>query len=169
MTRFRDKLYVAISPLYGLDRHDFVVIAPPHDATTFSSADARAVKATPAGGAHTLRWFPDRGRLYWITIGRGGRALRVSEDGEHFRELALPPEAGAPSDLLRSGERLLLLAEHGLYELSGETFRLRARISETKTPFQADDGYCAAPLAIYGGSLFAGDQQRGNLWQLVAD
>jgi hypothetical protein len=169
MTRFRDKLYVAISPLYGLDRHDFVVIAPPRDATTFSSADARAVKATPAGGTHTLRWFPDRGRLYWITIGRGGRALRVSEDGERFRELALPPEAGAPSDLLRSGELLLLLAEHGLYELSGETFRLRARISEPKTPFQADDGYCAAPLAIYRGSLFAGDQQRGNLWQLVAD
>jgi hypothetical protein len=169
MTRFRDRLYVAISPLYGLDRNDFVVIAPPRDAVTFSNADARAVKVTPAGGAHTLRWFADRGRLYWLAIGHGGVTLYVSEDGEHFRALALPPDAGAPSDLLRSGEHLLLLAEHGLYELSGDTFRLRARIADAKTPFQVDDGYCAAPLAVFQGELYAGDQQRGNLWKLVSD
>jgi hypothetical protein len=169
MTRFRDRLYVAISPLYGLDEHDFLVIAPPRDATSFSSSDAKAVQVTKRGGAHTLRWFTDRGRLYWIAIARGGVSLYVSDDGVQFRALALPSEAGAPSDLLRSGEHLLLLAERGLYELSGETFRLRARIADAHTPFKVDDGYCAAPLAVFQGNLYAGDQQRGNLWKLVAD
>jgi hypothetical protein len=169
MTRFRDRLYVAISPLYGFDEHDFVVIAPPREATTFSNSDAKAVRVTPSGGAHTLRWFTDRGRLYWITIDRNGVSLRVSDDGEHFRALALPAEAGAPSDLLRSGERLLLLAEHGLYELDGETARLRVPIADAKTPFKVDDGYCAAPLAVFQGNLYAGDQLRGNLLKVVAD
>lgn len=169
MTRFRDRLYVAISPLYGFDEHDFLVIAPPRDATSFSSSDAKAVQVTPGGGAHTLRWFTDRGRLYWIAIARRGVSLYVSDDGEQFRALALPSEAGAPSDLLRSGEHLLLLAERGLYELSGETFRLRARITDAETPFKVDDGYCAAPLAVFRGNLYAGDQQRGKLWKLVAD
>jgi hypothetical protein len=169
MTRFRDRLYVAISPLYGFDRHDFVVIAPPPGATTFSSSDAKAVQVTPRGGAHTLRWFTDRGRLYWLTIDGRGVSLYVSDDGEQFRVLTLPSDAGAPSDLLRSGEHLLLLAEHGLYELMGETFRLRARIAEPETPFKVDDGYCAAPLAVFQGTLYAGDQQRGSLWKLVAD
>src|SRR5262249_26555107 len=56
MTRFRDRLYVAVSPIVGLDRHDFVVIAPPRDRTTIEPGDATAVQITPSGGAHTLRW-----------------------------------------------------------------------------------------------------------------
>jgi hypothetical protein len=43
------------------------------------------------------------------------------------------------------------------------------RIADAKTPFQVDDGYCAAPLAVFQGNLYAGDQQRGNLWKLVSD
>jgi hypothetical protein len=169
MTRFRDRLYVAISPLYGLDRHDFVVIAPPREATTFSDADAQPRRVTPQGGAHTLRWYADAGRLYWLTIGPEGVALRVTEDGDHFRLLSLPPEAGNPGDVLRVGPHLLVLAEHGLYELSGDRFELRAAIPDAKTPFKLDDGYCAPPLVAFRGSLYAGDQLRGNLWRLVAD
>lgn len=169
MTRFRDRLYVSISPLYGLDRHDFVVIAPPREATTFSEADATPRQVTTGGGAHTLRWYADAGRLYWLTIGSEGVALRVTEDGDHFRLLNLPPEAGNPADVLRVGQHLLVLAEHGLYELSGDVFKLRAAIADAKTPFKLDDGYCAPPLAAFQGSLYAGDQLRGNLWKLVAD
>jgi hypothetical protein len=169
MTRFRDRLYVAISPLYGNDAHDFLVIAPPPDRTTFSEADARAVQVTPHGGAHTLRFYADGGRLYWLTIGAGGVELRVTDDGERFRVLRLPPEAGNPGDVLRVGQHLLVLAEHGLYELAGEVFTLRAAIPDAKTPFKLDDGYCAPPLAAFQGSLYAGDQVRGNLWKLVAD
>lgn len=169
MTRFRDRLYVAISPLYGLDRHDFVVIAPARDKTTIAPSDAKAVQVTARGGAHTLRWYTDRGKLYWLSIGSAGAELRVSDDGERFRLLSLPPEAGYPSDVLRVGSSLLVLAEHGLYELSDATFRLRAAITEPKTPFKVDDGYCAAPLVAFQGTLYAGDQLRGALWRLVAD
>jgi hypothetical protein len=169
MTRFRDRLYVAISPLYGLDRHDFVVIEPAREATTFSAADAQARRVTARGGAHTLRWYADAGRLYWLTIGAEGVALRVTEDGDHFRLLSLPPEAGNPADVLRVGPHLLVLAEHGLYELSGDAFKLRAAITDAKTPFKIDDGYCAPPLVAFRGNLYAGDQLRGHLWKLVAD
>jgi hypothetical protein len=168
MTRFRDRLYVALSPLYGRDRHDFLVIAPPRDSPSFSSADARAVQITPLGGAHTLRWYADRGKLYWLTIGGQGVQLRVTEDGERFKVLSLPDGAGHPSDILRVGARLLVLAEHGLYELLDARFELRAPILESKTPFKVDDGYCAAPLAVYRGSVYAGDQRRGALWKLTA-
>ena len=169
MTRFRDRLYVAISPLYGLDRHDFLVIDVPRDSATFSAANARPVQVSAHGSAHTLRWYTDGGRLYWLSIGAAGAELRVSSDGERFRLLALPPDAGYPSDVLRVGQELLVLAEHGLYRLEADAFRLRARVPETKTPFKVDDGYCAAPLAVFEGSLYAGDQLSGALWRFVAD
>lgn len=168
MVRFRDRLYIAISPLYGFDEHDFLVLAPARDQLALSSADARAVRVTPRGGAHTLRWYGDRGRLYWITVGGGsGAALWRSDDGEQFQRLPVPAEAGAPSDVLRVGERLLVLAERGLYELQGDTFLPRATVTEPKTPFPVNDGYCAAPLLVFRGELYAGDQVRGNLWRLV--
>ena len=57
MTRFRDRLYVALSPLYGLDQHDFLVLEPPKDSSVLSNAHARAIQVTTRGGAHTLRWY----------------------------------------------------------------------------------------------------------------
>lgn len=169
MTRFRDRLYVAVSPLAGIDRHDYVVIAPPRERSTIEQGDAHPVQATPSGRAHTLRWYTDRGKLYWLSIDAGGASLRVSEDGEHFRVLSLPAYAGAPSDILRVGEQLLVLAEQGLFELVGDVFKLRAAITEAKTPFKVDDGYCAPPLAAFQGNLYFGDQLHGALWKLVAD
>jgi hypothetical protein len=169
MTRFRDRLYVAISPLYGLDAHDFLVLEPPRDSTLLAPEHARAVKVSATGVSHTLRWYTDRGRLYWISSGAEGTLLRVSSDGEAFERLKLPEDAGAPTDLLRVGEQLLVLAEQGLYELSGGSFELRARAPDAKGAFQLDDGYCAAPLVVFRGSLYAGDQTRGNLWKLTAD
>lgn len=170
MTRFRDRLYVAISPLYDVDRNDFVVIAPPRDVTTIRAQDAKAVQVTPSGGAHTLRWVADGGRLYWITIGSDGGELRVTDDGEAFRVLALPADAGSPSDVLRVGTHLLVLAEHGLYELAAGAFReLAPAPGGEKTPFKVDDAYCAPPLAVFDGQIFAGGQRQGALWRLVAD
>lgn len=169
MTRFRDRLYVAVSPIVGLDHHDYVVITPPRGRDTIEPGDATAVQATPSGAAHTLRWFTDRGRLYWISVDAEGGSLRVSDDGDHFRVIALPADAGAPSDMLRVGEHLLVLAERGLYELTDTGFALRARVAEQKTPFQVDDGYCSPPMIVFRGALYAGDQIRGALWRLVAD
>ena len=168
MTRFRDRLYVAISPLYGRDRHDFIVIAPPLDATTFTNEDAHAVQVTTFGGAHTLRWYTDRGKLYWLSAGREGVQLRVSDDGERFQVVPLPQAAGLVSDVLRVGEQLLVLAEGGLYELSAEGATLRAPAPEG-APFKVDDAYCTSPLVAFRGGLYVGDQQHGALWQLVRD
>jgi hypothetical protein len=167
MTRFRDRLYVALSPLYGAARHDFLIITPARDATVLTDAEVRAVQVTPSGGAHTLRWYADQGKLYWIAIASDGVTLRVTTDGEHFHPLRLPADAGYPSDVLRVGSRLVVLAERGLYAQRGEAFELIAPIADDKTPFKVDDGYCAAPLSVFQGSLYAGDQLRGNLWKLV--
>jgi hypothetical protein len=146
-----------------------VVLSPPRERSAIVQDDARALQATTHGGAHTLRFYTDRGKLYWITIGRDGAALRESDDGERFRTVPLPPDAGAPSDVLRVGEHLLVLTENGLYERDGERFELRAPAPAGKPPFKVDDGYCAAPLVAFQGSVYAGDQQRGNLWKLVND
>jgi len=167
MTRFRDRLYVALSPLYGVARHDFLIITPARDATVLTDAEVRAVQVTPAGGAHTLRWYADQGKLYWIAIASDGVTLRVTTDGEHFHPLRLPADAGYPSNVLRVGSRLVVLAERGLYAQGGEAFELIAPIADDKTPFKVDDGYCAAPLSVFQGNLYAGDQLRGNLWKLV--
>jgi hypothetical protein len=168
MTRFKDRLYVAVSPLYGIDRSDYVVLSPPPDAKDLLPEHARAVRATGSGGAHTLRWFADRGRLYWITVGRDGGELRVTDDGERWTKLELPADAGAPTDLLRAGDRLLVMAERSLLALAGGRFETLARVEEKKSPFAIDDGYCAAPLAALDGRVFVGDQRRGALWTLEA-
>jgi hypothetical protein len=169
MTRFRDRLYVALSPLQGLDRHDFVVIDPARDASGLANRDATAVQITAHGGAHTLRWYTDRGKLYWLSIGAAGVELRESVDGAHFRLLRLPADAGYPSDILRVGARLLVLAEQGLYELADGAFQLRARVPDGKSPFKVDDGYCAPPLVAFQRHLYAGGQLRGDLWRLVPE
>ncbi|MBX3130035.1 MAG: hypothetical protein KF718_25180 [Polyangiaceae bacterium] len=167
MVRFRDRLYVAISPLYGLDRHDYVVLAPPRDETALTLEHARAVRGTVSGGAHTLRWYADRGRLYWITLGAGGGELRVTEDGDTWTRVELPQDAGRPTDVLRVGERLLVMAERALLELSAAGAQVVARVEEQKSPFSLDDTYCAAPLVVFDGKVMIGGQRRGDLWALV--
>lgn len=168
MTRFKDRLYVAVSPLYGIDRHDYVVITPPKETTQLSAEHARAVQVTRSGGAHTLRWYADRGRLYWITLGADGGELRVSADGDRWERLSLPADAGRPTDVLRVGERLLLMAERALLEIGPSGTAVLARVEDKKSPFALDDGYCAAPLAAFDGRIFVGDQRRGALWTLEA-
>jgi hypothetical protein len=168
MTRFKDRLYVAISPLYDVDRNEYVVISPPRDATGVSADWAKPVQATESGGSHTLRWYADRGKLYWITIGADGVALRVTEDGEQWKRLVLPADAGRPTDVLRAGEQLFVMAERALLVLEPSGFREVARVEGKKSPFVLDDVYCAAPLAAFDGKLFTGDQKRGALWVLGA-
>jgi hypothetical protein len=168
MTRFKDRLYVAVSPLHGLNRHDYIVLAPPREGGSLANEHVRAIQGTRSGGAHTLRWYADRGRLYWITLGADGGELRVSDDGETWTLVELPADVGRPTDVLRLGERLLVMAERALVELSGEKVVPVARVEGNKTPFAIDDGYCAAPLVAFDGRLFVGDQKRGALWTLEA-
>ena len=166
MTRFRDRLYAAISPLYGIDRNDYVVLAPPRDAVALAPEHARAVQITRSGGAHTLRWYADRGRLYWITLGADGGELWVTEDGDHWQSVTLPADVGRPTDVLRAGERLLVMAERALVELQKSGPVVLAKVDAAKSPFAVDDGYCAAPLVAFQNQIFVGDQRRGALWTL---
>jgi len=168
MTRFRDRLYVAISPLQGADRNDYLVLSPPKDAAGLEPPHARAVQITPTGGAHTLRWYTDRGKLFWITIGADGGELRVTQDGEHWQLLELPAEAGRPTDVLRAGEQLLVMAERALLRVDDAELHIVARVEGSKSPFAIDDAYCAAPLAVLGGRLYVGGQRRGALYRLEA-
>jgi hypothetical protein len=43
-----------------------------------------------------------------------------------------------------------------------------ARVDAKKTPFVADDAFCAAPLAVFRGELYTGGQRDGSLWKIVA-
>lgn len=63
----------------------------------------------------------------------------------------------------------VVLTEGGLYEIVQEQFVLRAPAPAGKAPLRVDDAYCAAPLVAFGGAVYAGDQERGNLWRLVSD
>jgi hypothetical protein len=166
--RFRDRLYAALSPLDDTDPYDYVVIAPPKDATVLAAPHARPVRVTASGSAHTLRWYAAHGRLYWIAASRSGVELRVTEDGEHWAKLELPTDAGYPADVLAVGQRLLVLAERALLELGAKGFRVLGRVEEAKSPFVVDDGYCAPPLTVHRGKLYAGGQRRGELYAWVA-
>ena len=167
MIRFKGRLYVAISPLEGHDPNDYVIIDPPANETVHGAVHARALSVV--GGAHTLRWYADRDRLYWIFTGSNGPELRVSDDGERWGSVALPAGAGSPTDVLRVGQRLYVLAERALVELGERGALLRAVVEGRKSPFAVDNGYCAAPLVAFQGELYAGAQKRGALYSIGAE
>jgi len=123
----------------------------------------------PFGGRSTLSWFSHERRLYWISAGPDGVVLAVSDNGQGWQILPLPAEAGAPLDLARFGSSLVVLTEHELFALdaSGETTSL-GRL-EAPSPFELSDHYCAAPLAVFQGELYAGGQRRGELYRFVSD
>lgn len=168
LVRFRGRLYAGVEG----GPADYVYMAPSVRAEN-SGTDARldqrdlhAMRVTPAGGSSTLRWYADRGKLYWIAWSGGRVALRVTEDGDSWREVALPADAGAPTDVLRVGRDLLVLTERALVRLGAN--EAIARVEGKKSPFELTDGYCAAPLALFKGELYAGGQRGGALYKLVA-
>lgn len=161
MVRFRDRLYVAVSALEDGDPNEYVVFDGTLDAT-----HAKAVRVSKLGAQHTLRWYADAGRLYWLSLGGYGSELRVTDDGDAWRLLALPSDAGNATDMLRVGKSLVVMAEKGLYRLNGESFERLAQVTETKSPFAIDDAYCAAPLVGFDGALYVGGQRKGDLYRL---
>src|SRR5262249_11932107 len=109
MVRFKDKLYAGIQEYYPRETNDYVV----YDGDTLAGK-----RVTEEGGAQTLHWYADRGSLYWIAIDKDGRGvLRVTRDGETWREIDLPPAAGRPADVVRFRDGLVVLAEHALFAL----------------------------------------------------
>jgi hypothetical protein len=158
MTRFRDKLYAGIQEYYPRETNDYVV---------FDGTSLGGKRVTPDGGAETLRWYTDRGALYWITVDKDGSGhLRTTRDGITWRAIDLPQGAGRPADILRFRDALVVLAERGLYrlDLAPDTLTPIATWDDKKL-FPVDDIFCAPPLAVYNGDLYAGSQKNGALYR----
>lgn len=136
-------------------------------------------------------------RLYWIAWSRDeGTVLRVSTDGEHFHVIPLHGGDGPPADVKRAGGSVVVLTARGLHVIGGHavegpgpigetdmngeelatTTRTIARVPDWNPPrkqrkpsdFDITDGFCAAPLAVFRGEIYAGGQRGGSLWKLVA-
>jgi hypothetical protein len=208
MVRFRDRLYAGIQDYDGRDPNDYVYFAPTTaDADAgpeaiLRRADEHAVRITRSGAAGTLRWWVDTrvkpARLYWLAWSRDtGVLLRVTTDGDHWAAIALPADAGRPTDVTRFRDAVVVLTERGLYRLGGEavdgaagvdatdgvaaaTATAIARIDEApdggapakgkekKSPFEVSDFFCVAPLAVFQNELYAGGQRGGTLYKLAS-
>jgi len=180
LVRFHGRLYAGLQDYFGRGPHDFLVFDPPPAGAPLREATLRPERITPQGGAHTLRWIADTDRLWWISLERDGRGhLRFTRDGTRWEEFVLPATAGAPTDLLRWRNGLVLLTTQGLYRLDGThlqpiaeapttTARVRGR-SVAISHFALDDVFCASPLAAYQGALYSASQRDGSLWRLVED
>lgn len=180
MVRFRGRLYAGIQDYFGREPNDLVALDPPAAGAPVTAATLRPLRVTPRGGAHTIRWYADRGRLWWITLERDGRGhLRYTDDGARWSELPLPDDAGAPTDLTRWRDGLVLLTSQGLYRLEGSALTRIAPAPEATVTlrgqrtavshFRMDDVFCAAPLGVYRGALYAGSQRDGSLWRLTEE
>jgi hypothetical protein len=168
LVRFRGRLYAGLQDYDGSDDHDYVVFNPAPGARTITHRDMHPVRATDRGGHRTLRWYADGGKLYWIAVNREGTTLRVTEDGTSWRAVALPRFAGQPTDITRFRGALVVLAERGLYRIDQDQPSLVGRVSspDGRTPFERNDLFCAAPLAVHRGELYAGGQRDGALYRL---
>jgi hypothetical protein len=170
LVRFRDRLYAGIADYDGRDPNDYVVFAPPQEAATIAHEVERAVRATPTGGALTLRWYADAGRLWWIARERDGAVtLRVTDDGSEWREVRLPAEAGRPTDIARYKGALVALTEQGLWRVDVDPALELAHVGEKRSPFATTDAFCAAPIAVFRGTLYAGSQRDGALWRIATE
>lgn len=172
LVRFRQRLYAGIQDYFGREPNDFVTLAAP------SGEALTPHRVTPDGGAHTLRWYVDAQRLWWITLERDGRThLRFTDDGDHWSERALPEGAGNPTDITRWRDGLVMLSDTGLWRIDGAhgerlaaapTDNVHHRVRrELVSHFRVDDVFCAAPLAVFQGALYAGSQRDGSLWRVV--
>jgi len=167
MVRFRDRLYAGIQDYDGFDAHDYVYFAPSSESTKIARDDVHPVSVSGTQGTLTLRWYADRGKLYWIAWHRGdGVALRVTDDGDHWRTIALPEGSGAPTDVVRFRDALVVLTTRGLYRIDVDPIARIAEIADKKSPFVVDDAFCAAPLAVFENELYAGGQRDGSLYVL---
>ncbi len=171
MTRFRERIFIGLERAAGPEQADFLWALPPAGAQSITGLDLHPERVTPAGGALTLRWYTDHGRLYWIAYDRARDAstLRVSEDGDHWSQVTFPPDAGFPTDVTRFRDGLVVLTTRALWRIDGAVPTRLATVPRGPGgwPFELGDPYCAAPLAVYRGALYAGGQRDGGLYRFV--
>jgi len=91
MTRLRGALYAGIQDNDGRERFDYVRVAPPPGVREFAQEHVEARRHPESGGASiTLRWS----------------------------DVALPDDAGWPTDITRCRDALVVLAAGGLCRLA---------------------------------------------------
>ncbi len=161
MVRFKDRLYAGIQDFDGRDPNDFVWFAPePVDGgpTILRHEDAHPTRITRTGASGTLRWWVDTratpARLYWLGWTSGGILLHVTTDGDRWAPIALPDDAGRPTDVTRFRDAVVVLTERGLYRLDGPAIAGPA-------PVLADAvaDAVATPLALLDDGADAGAPQ----------
>ena len=174
MVRFQGRLFGGIQDYDGREPNDVVVVDAAAGATSLAQSSLHAQRITGTGASHTLRWYVDGPTLYWLAWERfRGARLWRSTDGDHWTTVNLPPDAGAPTDLTRWRDGLVLLTSTGLWRLDGPAPRRIATVERrivrggSEGPFDLTDGFCAAPLAVLGNTLYAGSQRDGALWRVV--
>jgi hypothetical protein len=168
MVRFKDRLYAGIQDYDGREPNDYVVVDPSKDADVITQDDLRGVRVTKSGATQTLRWFTDQGKLYWIGLEKDGAGvLRVTSDGDTWQEVKLPEEAARPTDVQRFRDGLVVLTERALVRIDKDPPEIIARVTGKKSPFEITDSFCAAPLGVLDGELYAGSQRDGSLLHLV--
>jgi hypothetical protein len=171
LTRFKDRLYAGIQDYDGRAQNDYVAFSPPIGATSITHDDVHPGRVV--GGALTLRWFVDAPpggpeRLFWIAWSKSdGARLRVSEDGEDWDDVPLPSNAGSPTDIARFRGALVVLTERALFGLDADLRATElARDATPAPPFALGDAFCAAPLGVLDGVLYAGGQRDGALYRV---
>lgn len=162
LVRFKDRLYAAVTDFDAQDGVEYVVFEPAPGSRELGKG--RPVQVTDGGAALTLRWFTDRGKLYWLV----NSGVFVTDDGDHWRRIPLPVSAGHPADMARVGDDVVLLTERALFRVDPSGLHQIAVVDESMSPAKARNLTCAAPLAVLGGTLFAGGQRRGELFKLEA-
>lgn len=172
LVRFKDRLYAGIQDYDARSPWDYVYFAPDGARTSIDAADARPIRVTDDGAAQTLRWFTDRGRLFWIAAARDGVKLRMTIDGDTWSEIPLPPDVGRPTDIRRFKGGIVVLTERALLRLDDamQVAVLGNVPLETKkkvSPFVLDDIFCSAPLRVFEDRLYAGGQRDGALYEWV--
>jgi hypothetical protein len=169
LVRFAGKLLAGLQDYDGREPYDYVQITPNAGDEGLEHATVTPVRATEHGAGATLRWFADRGTLYWIASARDGVKLRKTRDASTWEEIPLPEGVGRPTDIKRFHGELVVLTERALVHLHAEGPRVLSRVSEPKTPFVVNNIFCAAPLAVYQGDLYAGGQLDGALYRFSAE
>ena len=93
----------------------------------------------------------------------------MTEDGDAWRSIAFPKNAGVPTDVTRFRGVLVALTERGLYRLDTDPPAQVAAVKtqDGRTPFEHFDLFCGAPLAVFENELYAGSQRDGSLWKIV--
>jgi hypothetical protein len=169
LVRFRDRLYAGLQDYEQREPNDYVYFAPPRERSLITQEDVHAARVTETGTAQTLRWYADGGKLYWIAWNRQGVGLRVSSDGDTWRVVPLPADVGVPTDIVRFRGALHVLTSRALLRLDETGPTVLARITDKRSPFELDDSFCAAPLAVFRGELYAGGQRDGALYRFKQD